>query len=255
MALAYNPLIYYGIKNTAAGDTGDGIRLGQGAGADLTGFGGAACGVRGLAGTTLSTTKTIWVNRYGQRFENETAQSIANSALQPWQVCGWVSESAGFPLYNQDQMKGWAIFDDAGKGTNTTTTPVVSASTIAGLAAAIGVNPDSLTATVNQWNKDQANSVDTLFGRPINFFPLTTPPYYAAPLTWSISGMGGGLKINTKTQVLDTSGNVIPHLYAAGASAGGIIGRIMQIQGVPLGAAYTMGRIAGTTASKETAWQ
>ena len=233
MTLAYEPLAYYSRKGGSSACTGDGIRMGQMVGADLYGFGSTAgSGVSGVTGTTLSTTNTIWVNNRGQRFMNETSQAVPNSALQSWQICSWSIESAGNVVFNQDKMQAWAIFDNAGKGTNTTTSPVVSSSTLAGLATALGFDPTTFTNTVNVWNANAVNSTDPVYGRPINFFQISTPPFYACPLATSCTDTEGGLRINGNGQVLDTFGNPIPRLYAGGTTAGGVIGMLFPIQGM-----------------------
>ena len=54
----------------------------------------------------------------------------------------------------------------------------------------------------------------------------------------------GGLKINENTQVLDTEGNVIEGLYAAGEVTGGFHGTF-RVDGSGLGDSFTFGRIAG----------
>jgi succinate dehydrogenase/fumarate reductase flavoprotein subunit len=54
-----------------------------------------------------------------------------------------------------------------------------------------------------------------------------------------------GLKINTKAQVVDTKGEVIPGLYCAGESAGGF-----ALHGLPRVAVF--GRIAGREAALST---
>ena len=63
--------------------------------------------------------------------------------------------------------------------------------------------------------------------------PVVKAPFYAVPITTTIHHTMGGLRINEKTQVLDTNvkaqaldweGKVIPGLYAAGEITGGIHG-------------------------------
>ena len=49
-------------------------------------------------------------------------------------------------------------------------------------------------------------------------------PYYAIPQYPSVHHTMGGLVINTRTEVVDIFGNVIPGLYAAGEVTGGIHG-------------------------------
>lgn len=53
----------------------------------------------------------------------------------------------------------------------------------------------------------------------------------------------GGLKINTDAQVLDTDGSIIPGLYAAGETTGGVHGGNAVCDFV------VFGRIAGSNAS------
>ena len=50
---------------------------------------------------------------------------------------------------------------------------------------------------------------------------LSTAPYYAIKIAPGIHHTMGGLKINADAEVLDTQGNVIPGLYAAGETTGG----------------------------------
>jgi tricarballylate dehydrogenase len=50
---------------------------------------------------------------------------------------------------------------------------------------------------------------------------LDTPPYYAFPVTCGITFTFGGIGITEKGEVLDTSGNVINGLFAAGEITGG----------------------------------
>jgi len=132
---------------------------------------------------------------------------------------------------------------------------VLKANTIPALAAAMGVNPTALTNTINLWNTDAANNTDTLYGRPNNYMQINTPPYYAAVLGWTCDDAWGGLRINGNTQVLDTHDNPIPHLYAAGATTGGIIGPFYQHSGGAVGSAWTMGYVAGQHAAAQDPWE
>ena len=79
--------------------------------------------------------------------------------------------------------------------------------------------------------------------------PISTPPYYALPcLDYNLGGIGG-LRINTKGQVLDTCGEPIPHLYAAGQAAGGVM--VTWYPGTGTGVLTTM--VFGLTAGKNVA--
>ncbi len=66
----------------------------------------------------------------------------------------------------------------------------------------------------------------------------------------------GGLRIDTGARVLDTSGNVIPGLYAAGENAATSVagdGYDGYITGEGLLSALAFGRIAGQQAAQLTA--
>ncbi len=60
----------------------------------------------------------------------------------------------------------------------------------------------------------------------------------------------GGVEINEKAQVINTKGNPIPGLYAAGEVTGGIHGT-NRLGGNALADITVFGRIAGENAAKE----
>ena len=76
---------------------------------------------------------------------------------------------------------------------------------------------------------------------------LTEGPWYACKKVATVHHTMGGLKINTNTEVIDTNGNVIPGLYAAGEVTGGIHGS-NRIGGNAVADIFVFGRIAGNTA-------
>jgi tricarballylate dehydrogenase len=77
---------------------------------------------------------------------------------------------------------------------------------------------------------------------------LDTPPFYAYPVTCGITFTFGGLKITEKAEVLDTEGNIIVGLYAAGEITGGsFYHNYPGGAGLMKGAVF--GRIAGMSAA------
>lgn len=79
--------------------------------------------------------------------------------------------------------------------------------------------------------------------------PIDEPPFYGFPTTGGITFTFGGLQINTNAEVLDTSFDPIPGLYAAGNSTGELFyynypGGSGQIN------AAVYGRIAGENAAE-----
>ena len=67
------------------------------------------------------------------------------------------------------------------------------------------------------------NSTDGLDVEKTNWaVPLETPPFYAYPVTGGITFAFGGVAINDAAEVLDSRERVVPGLYAAGNSTGGL---------------------------------
>jgi succinate dehydrogenase/fumarate reductase flavoprotein subunit len=130
---------------------------------------------------------------------------------------------------------------------------IIKGDTIQDLATAIGKDPTVLSQEVTNWNTMCAAGTDTEYGRTAQLVPVATPPYYAIEIKPMILNTQGGPTRNTKSQVLDTNGNPIPRLYAAG-EMGEIFSYLYQCcRNVSL--CYTMGRIAATDAASLTAWQ
>lgn len=138
---------------------------------------------------------------------------------------------------------------------------VAVASTVPELAELIRMEPAALAETVERYNKFAADGVDRDFGKPGPLHPVAAPPYYAVKLNILRHTPNGGLRINTRGQVLDRSElwngqhakgideeKVIPHLYAAGECAAFAGFRRAHRKTGPI---LTMGRIAGLAAAAE----
>lgn len=98
---------------------------------------------------------------------------------------------------------------------------LIEADSIDELADKIGVEKDALKATVDRYNEFCAKGVDEDFGKnPTTLLPLDKAPFYALEESGSCLVTVSGLKINDKSQVLDTKGDVIDGLYALGNTSG-----------------------------------
>ena len=154
----------------------------------------------------------------------------------------------------------WAIFDaDAVAREKWKVTPphvdpdgyFFSANTLTELAAAIK-NPYQarpmdgavLEATVKRYNSFVDSGADSDFEKPAPKYRIQTPPFYAGWSTPLVHDCRNGLRINSKGQVMDMNGQVIPGLYCGGESAGGF-----NQHG--LGRCTTQGFIAGKNAAGE----
>ena len=163
---------------------------------------------------------TPYVNKDGVRFIDETGRrdELSNAILkQPGQVV--------YSIFDQQTIDQKKVRDDLMK-IALSHGYAYKADSLADLAKATGINEKSFLATMTAYN-DAA--------RTQNAKSLTVPkillgntvekaPFYAVPITVTIHHTMGGLKINEKTQVLDTKGRVIPGLYAAGEITGGVHG-------------------------------
>ncbi len=78
--------------------------------------------------------------------------------------------------------------------------------------------------------------------------PLDTPPFVGFAVTCGITFTFGGLRVNTRGQVLDTEDLPIPGLYAAGELVGGLF-----YHNYPGGAGLTSGAVFGRTAGASAA--
>jgi len=169
-----------------------------------------------------------------------------------------MNEGSRAPDYSCGPL--WAIFDaDAVKrGDWKVRYPYIadppdeyfySADTIGELVAKVMKHPHQrgplkyLEETVARFNEAADQGVDKDFEKPV-MHKIGTPPFYAAFAAMNVNDSYGGLRINGKTQVVDTQGQVIPRLYAGGEASGG-----GGMHG--LGRALTHGYMAGTQAAKE----
>jgi hypothetical protein len=154
----------------------------------------------------------------------------------------------------------WAIFDSAAvaRGGWKIRYPYIAdppdgyfhkADTLAELAHTVMQHPHQkmplkyLEETVRRYNEAADKGVDEDFEKPV-LHRIDTPPFYAASAVIRVLDSYGGLRINGKTQVLDTNGQVISGLYAGGEASGG-----GWQHGI--GRATVHGYIAGTNAAQE----
>jgi succinate dehydrogenase/fumarate reductase flavoprotein subunit len=102
-----------------------------------------------------------------------------------------------------------------------------------------------LKETVRKWNTYVDEGTDPDFGRGKDapMHKIEKPPFYAAWATPILHDTHTGLRTNTSAQVIDTRGEVIPHLYAAGETQGGFAQH-------GLTRCIVFGRLAGRHAAK-----
>ena len=97
---------------------------------------------------------------------------------------------------------------------------------------------------------DQSTREDLDFGRKADEMPrpLTEGPYYAIEVEPVIHHTMGGIKINSRAEVVDRTGKPVPGLYAAGEVTGGIHGG-NRLGGNAVADIIVFGQIAGMSAA------
>lgn len=267
------------------GNTGDGMRLGEVAGARaIEGYPNAAA----WAPTSLVIRKdgtkapyphfidrgkpgVIAVTRAGRRFVNEAncyhdfVQAMMKACPQGQAVeaflvvdhktlrkygLGYVKPA---PLPYKSQLKSGYLL----KG-----------ETIAALALAAGIDADALEQTVAAWNADVARGEDRAFGKGSTVYnrfhgdpevkpnpclaPIGKPPFYAVRVVPGDLGTFAGLRTDASARALDDNGQPIPGLYAVGNDMASILGGNYSGGGITLGPGMTFGYIAGRHAAGVT---
>lgn len=124
---------------------------------------------------------------------------------------------------------------------------IYKADTLEGLEKQLGMPAGNLVKTVAEFNKMVEAKADPKFGRTLFHNKIMKAPFYATPRAPSIHHTMGGLYINSNAQVINTKGQVIPGLYAAGEVAGGIHGS-NRLGGNATADVLTFGRIAAKSA-------
>ncbi|HYR12873.1 MAG TPA: FAD-binding protein, partial [Mycobacterium sp.] len=131
-----------------------------------------------------------------------------------------------------------------------------TADTLPELAAKIGVNAENLVSTVKRFNEFVAAGVDEDFGRGDEAYdrafsggrspmvPIETAPFHAAAFGLSDLGTKGGLVTDSHARVLDTDGNPIDGLYAAGNTMAAVTGTSYPGGGSPIGASMLFSHLA-----------
>ena len=231
--------------------TGDGILLGQSAGAELVGMGftqmmPVADPDNGELFTGLQTPPAnfIMVNQKGKRFVNEfgSRDELSQAAI---------NNGGLFYLIADDKIKATAynttqesIDHQVAAGT------LFRADTLEELAVKINIEPSVLVDTIEKYNSYVDAGIDPEFGKSAFDLKCQVAPFYATPRKPAVHHTMGGLQIDTQAHVLNTDGQIISGLYAAGEVAGGIHAG-NRLGGNSLTDIFTFGRVAAQSAVEQ----
>ena len=158
----------------------------------------------------------ILVNQNGSRFVNEmeTRDVISASILaQPGKTA--------FLLFDQGVRNSLKAIENYAK-----MHLLIESTSIPALAEKLHMPVRQLQNTISKYNTYVQEKNDEAFHRSASSLDrqLLTPPFYAVECVPAIHHTMGGLKINTKAEVINTKNKPIPGLYAAGEVTGGVHG-------------------------------
>ena len=161
---------------------------------------------------------------------------IPNQCYRPWMV------------FDEEQK---ALLEELGKLPANVDEKIVSADDAAGLAEAIGADPDILAKTITRFNGYAESGEDIEYDRPAETMRAFEGTLYALPLQPAMLNTQGGPRRNAKAQVMGTDGQPIPNLFSAG-ELGGVNAFYYQGTG-NVGECLVFGKIAGENAAKGVA--
>jgi len=205
----------------------------------------------------------IAVNRRGLRFVNE---AVSYHDFVP----ALIEASQG-----QDRVEAFLICDQRGinryglgaappnPGSRTfllRSGYIVAAASLQELAVKLGVDTDGLVRTVETYNLHAARGQDPAFGKGAdiyqhfngdpnvkpnpNVLPITEGSFYAVTLLPGDIGTFAGLRSDDLSRALTGSGDVVPGLYTAGNDGVSFMGGAYPAAGITIGPAMVFGHRA-----------
>jgi succinate dehydrogenase/fumarate reductase flavoprotein subunit len=127
---------------------------------------------------------------------------------------------------------------------------LTEAPSLAALAERFGLDPATVDASVAAWNRACADGADPLGRPPGSMAPIAEPPFSAAPVWPVVSNTQGGLAHDADQRALDPFGTPIPGLWVAG-EIGSVFGHL-YMSGGNIAECFVGGRIAGEAAARAT---
>ncbi|WP_421699058.1 FAD-dependent oxidoreductase [Ancylobacter sp.] len=274
-----------------SGNTGDGIRMAQAAGADLWHmwhFHGSygfrhpdpayPYGLRvkkvpdWTPGLKEPDVRMSWIvlDRQGRRFMNEYQPYLQDTGHRP--LDQYDAQTQRFP-----RIPAFLVVDEAGRKlyplgqtvlNDRTVEPyewsddnlkevgnglLKRADSVEELAALIGADVATLTDSLARWNASVAGGEDRDHARPSgSLFPVTNPPFYVGELWPVVSNTQGGPAHDARQRVVNAHGAPIPRLYEAGEL--GSIWGFLYLGAGNLAECFVTGQIAGRDAAQQSPW-
>lgn len=245
MYTKYKPELKGFVTTNAPGATGDGLIMAEAVGAQLVDIDQIQIHPTVHQETSIMITEglrgdgAILVNQSGERFINEMETRDVVSAAE-------IAQEGGYAYLIFDQALCDRVKAAAGYVTKGLT---VQGDTIEALADEIKVSPETLSATLESWNKAVADQKDEAFDRTTGMeYDVSKGPFYAIQIAPGVHHTMGGLKIDVDAEVIGATGDPIPGLFAAGEVTGGIHGD-NRLGGNAVADIVIFGRQAGQSAA------
>ncbi len=261
-----------------AGNTGDGLRLAEGAGGRIEDrLPNAAAwvpvslttrkdGSKGVMPHFIDRAKpgVIAVMRDGKRFANE-GNSYHDFVQAMIKAARPGEEIAAFLVCDHKTLRKYGLGCvppfPMPLGHHLDTGYLMRGDTLEELAAKAGIDAKTFTETVKQFNATAPQGHDAAFGKGSKAYnryqgdalhspnpcvaPIENGPFYAIKMVIGDLGTYAGIVTDASARALDAEGRVIPGLYAAGNDMASIMGGNYPGAGITLGPALTFGYIAG----------
>ena len=254
MRVKYNPAMGDSILSTdSVGATGDGITMGEAAGANLIDMQyiqtypvcDPETGSLLYVGDVRLESRAIMVNKEGDRFVEELDRRdvLSNAIVEQ-------TDGKAYMLFNQanaDETGLLVTHEDEYENLEARKV-IVKGDTLEAVCEPFGVDAAELAKTVEKWNQYCKDGNDPDFNFRGDFNAIEDGPYYLMAYKPAVHYTMGGLHINTDAQVLDDADAPIPGLYAAGEVAGHKMGT-NRLGSCSMSDIYTFGRIAGKNAA------
>ncbi len=208
--------------------TGDGIRMASDLGANLIDMeyiqlypvNNPATGNYYYIDYARLNSTALLVNKEGKRFVNEkgTRDVISDATLKQ-------TDSMVYELIDADVVAEQKLYEDYNAEIEQCLkNGVLAIGTLEEVCDHFGVPADEVKETIAHYNSLVDSGTDTDFNRKDNFNKIGKGPYFMFSSVVSVHHTMGGVQIDESAHVVDTDGNVIPGLYAAGEVTGGIHG-------------------------------
>jgi succinate dehydrogenase/fumarate reductase flavoprotein subunit len=215
--------------------------------------------------------KMAWIilDKTGKRYMNEYAPYVQDTGHRPMQFYDPITQS--YPripsrlIFDEEARKLYAIgsvtYNDRDASFHWSQDNLKEvdlgilgrADSVAELAAKNCLDAGVLQASLDQWNACCRKGEDEDFRRPpSSMVEIKTPPFYFGEIWPVVSNTQGGPVHSAKQEILNSFGEPIPRLYAAG-ELGSAFGHL-YMSGGNLAECFVGGRIAGRNAASVPAW-